>query len=160
WDYLRQRSYYKKINFTSADDFIALHDFVKECEQRHEIVAGNRLFYLATGSNFFCSITQHIGETGLAKRGESKNKMSSTFWHRIVYEKPFGHDVQSAHAINECIAHWFDESQIYRIDHYLTKEVVSNIAMIRFTNCVFEPLWSNRYIDQVQIILSESGGIE
>jgi glucose-6-phosphate 1-dehydrogenase len=160
WDYLRQHSYYKKINFTSGDDFVSLNDFVKECEQKHEIIAGNRLFYLATGSNFFCPITHHVGETGLAKRSENKDKMSLTFWHRIVYEKPFGHDIQSAHAINECIAQWFDESQIYRIDHYLTKEVVSNIAMIRFTNCVFEPLWSNRYIDQVQIILSESGGIE
>ena len=67
---------------------------------------------------------------------------------------------QSAHEINACIARTLNETQVYRIDHYLTKEVVSNIAMIRFTNCVLEPLWSNRYIDQVQIIFSESGGIE
>jgi glucose-6-phosphate 1-dehydrogenase len=77
-----------------------------------------------------------------------------------VYEKPFGHDLKSAQTINECIKNNINETQVYRIDHYLTKEVVSNIAMIRFTNCVLEPLWSNRYIDQVQIVLSESGGIE
>ncbi len=81
-------------------------------------------------------------------------------FHRIVYEKPFGHDLESAHAINECIAAHFDERQIYRIDHYLTKELVGNIALVRFTNIVFEPLWNNRYIDQVQIVFDEPGGIE
>jgi len=156
WDFLRSHSYYKKINFNESNDFVGLTDFIKKCEQKHDIVSENRLFYLATGSNFFCSITDNIGKTGLAKH----SVVNDVLWHRIVYEKPFGYDSASAHAINECIEKWFDESQIYRIDHYLTKEVVSNIAMIRFTNCVLEPLWSNRYIDQVQIILTESDSIE
>lgn len=155
WDTLRGISYYKKINFTEGDDFKALREFVEQCEQKHGI-AGSRLFYLATGSNFFCPITHSITQVGLLQRREQKDPL----WHRIVYEKPFGHDLQSAHEINECIANSVNETQVYRIDHYLTKEVVSNIAMIRFTNCVLEPLWSNRYIDQVQIILSESGSIE
>ena len=155
WNVLRSISYYKKINFTESDDFEALRVFVEECEQKNGIAA-SRLFYLATGSNFFCPITHNSAQVDLLQRREQKDPL----WHRIVYEKPFGHDLQSAHEINECIANSVNESQVYRIDHYLTKEVVSNIAMIRFTNCVLEPLWSNRYIDQVQIILSESGGIE
>jgi len=155
WDALRTVSYYKKIDFTEKDDFVALHTFVEKCEQKHGITA-SRLFYVATASNFFCSITHNSSQIGLLQRREEKDSL----WHRIVYEKPFGHDMQSAHEINECIKNSIHESQVYRIDHYLTKEVVSNIAMIRFTNCVLEPLWSNRYIDQVQIILSESGGIE
>lgn len=155
WDVLRSMSYYKKINFTENNDFVALREFVEQCERKHGIV-GSRLFYLATGSNFFCPITHSCTQVGLLQRRDQKEAL----WHRIVYEKPFGHDLQSAHAINECIAESVNETQVYRIDHYLTKEVVSNIAMIRFTNCVLEPLWSNRYIDQVQIILSENGGIE
>lgn len=155
WDILRSISYYKKINFTAQDDFIGLRTFVEQCEQKHGMTA-SRLFYVATASTFFCPITHNSTEVGLLQRREETDPI----WHRIAYEKPFGHDAQSAHEINECIKNSIYESQAYRIDHYLTKEVVSNIAMIRFTNCVLEPLWSNRYIDQVQIILSESGGIE
>jgi glucose-6-phosphate 1-dehydrogenase len=155
WNGLRAISYYKKIDFNKPVDFESLHVFVQEREQEHGIT-GSRLFYLATGSNFFCPITHNSAEVGLLQRKEKHDQA----WHRIVYEKPFGHDLQSAHEINECIKKNIDESQVYRIDHYLTKEVVSNIAMIRFTNCVLEPLWSNRYIDQVQIILSESVGLE
>lgn len=155
WDVLRRSSYYKKINFTSIDDYHALHAFVQECE-RNNGGGGDRLLYLATSAQFFCPITHNSTQVGLLERHDLKD----TVWHRIVYEKPFGHDLQSAHVINECIKSCVNESQVYRIDHYLTKEVVSNIAMIRFTNCVFEPLWSSRYIDQVQIVLSESGGIE
>jgi glucose-6-phosphate 1-dehydrogenase len=155
WDLLRKSSYYKKINFNEQDDFSSLRAFVEEREAQYGIT-GNRLFYLATGAQFFCPITHSCAQVGLLQ----KRNLSDVTWHRIVYEKPFGHDLQSAHAINECIANTVNETQVYRIDHYLTKEVVSNIAMIRFTNCVLEPLWSNRYIDQVQIVLSENGGIE
>ena len=155
WDSLRAMSYYKKINFKEPNDFESLRLFVEECEKKNGIGA-SRLFYLATAADFFCSITHNSAQTGLLQR-HGKNE---PVWHRIVYEKPFGHDLESAHVINECIKHNIDESQVYRIDHYLTKEVVSNIAMIRFTNCVLEPLWSNRYIDQVQIVLSESVGLE
>jgi glucose-6-phosphate 1-dehydrogenase len=155
WNGLRAISYYKKIDFTNSADFESLHTFIQECEQKNGIT-GSRLFYLATGSNFFCPITHSCAEVGLLER----KTINDQNWHRIVYEKPFGHDLQSAHEINECIKNSIDESQVYRIDHYLTKEVVSNIAMIRFTNCVLEPLWSNRYIDQVQIVLSETVGLE
>jgi glucose-6-phosphate 1-dehydrogenase len=155
WNNLKQKTFYKQIDFSHEKDFEDLALFVDQCERQHGMTHNNRLFYLAVGANFFCDITHFIGKYGLAKKPESKDSM----WHRIVYEKPFGHDKKSAQLINECIQKWFDESQIYRIDHYLTKEVVSNIAMVRFTNCVFEPLWSNKYIDQVQIVVSETHGI-
>lgn len=155
WNAFRAMSYYKKINFNELSDFENLRFFIEECEKKHGL-AGSRLFYLAVASNFFCPITHASAHVGVLRR-HGKNE---PVWHRIVYEKPFGHDLQSAHEINECIKNNIDESQVYRIDHYLTKEVVSNIAMIRFTNCVLEPLWSNRYIDQIQIILSESVGLE
>lgn len=141
---------YQKLDFYSPDDFVALARNLTAYEQEFGM-SGNRIFYLATASNFFCQITQQLALSGMAKKW---NKFD-TVHHRIVYEKPFGHDLASAHAINECIAALYQEEQIYRIDHYLTKELVGNIALIRFTNCVFEPLWNNRYIDNVQIILSE-----
>lgn len=155
WNILRHNSFYKKINFTQKDDYPELNSFVQECEQQKGFT-GNRLFYVATASLFFCPITHNSVDVGLLHKRDIKDE----FWHRIVYEKPFGNDLQSAREINACIERTLNESQVYRIDHYLTKEVVSNIAMIRFTNCVLEPLWSNRYIDQVQIVLSENGGIE
>ncbi len=156
WETLYRCSYYKKMNFNEPENFEQLHTFVIDCEKKHSTIHGNRLFYCATSASFFCSITENITRVGLAQRRIHNNEA----WHRIVYEKPFGHDRHSALAINECIARSLDESQVYRIDHYLTKEIVNNIAMIRFTNAIFEPLWSNRYIDQVQIVLSETIGIE
>jgi glucose-6-phosphate 1-dehydrogenase len=155
WNSLRAASSYKKIDFNKPTDFQALRVFVETCEKKNGIT-GSRLFYVATAADFFCPITHSCAEVGLLQKKSAHDQV----WHRIVYEKPFGHDLQSAHTINECIKNCIDESQVYRIDHYLTKEVVSNIAMIRFTNCVLEPLWSNRYIDQVQIVLSESVGVE
>lgn len=155
WKTLLARTFYKKINFIIPEDFEALKSFIQNIEAKHNL-PGNRLFYAATASDFFCPITHNSARSGLAKRHGPKD----TIWHRMVYEKPFGFDYNTAHETNECIAKWLDESQIYRIDHYLTKEIVNNIAMIRFTNIIFEPLWSNRYIDQVQIILSEDSGID
>jgi len=155
WQQLRDKTYYQKLDFNNLDDFKKLAALVAQVEKEHNL-SGNRLVYCAAASHFFCAITEHLATSGLAQKRTEQDKT----WHRIVYEKPFGHDVQSAHEINECIAANFEENQIYRIDHYLTKELVSNIALIRFTNCVLEPLWNNRYIDNVQIVLSEQVGIE
>lgn len=141
---------YQKLDFYNPQDFVALSENLDVYEQSFGM-SGNRIFYLATASHFFCQITQQLASAGLAKKWNKHDAVH----HRIVYEKPFGHDLASAHAINECIALLYQEQQIYRIDHYLTKELVGNIALIRFTNCVFEPLWNNRYIDNIQIILSE-----
>lgn len=141
---------YQQLDVGNADDFVRLAEQLKRYEQSFGM-SGNRIFYLATASYFFCQITQQLAVAQLAKKWHKDD----TVYHRIVYEKPFGHDELSAHAINECIAQLYAEQQIYRIDHYLSKELVSNIALMRFTNCVFEPLWNHQYIDHVQIILSE-----
>src|SRR5579885_428925 len=154
-NYLIERTYFHKLNFLKEDDFAALNTYISSLEKKHRL-PGNRIFYLAAASQFYCTITQYLAQSGLASRKTKQDKI----WHRIVYEKPFGHDLDSAHEINTCIKEHFDETQIYRVDHYLTKELVDNIALIRFTNLVFEPLWNSRYIDNVQIILSEKVSIE
>lgn len=152
---MRERFFYQSIDFNKHEEFINLHDQLIALEKRFSL-PGSRICYLAVASRYFCTITEHVALTGIAQKKEIESKQ----WHRLVYEKPFGHDLASAHAINDCIAHHFYEHQVYRIDHYLTKEIVSNIALVRFTNAVFEPLWNNHYIDQVQIILDETEGIK
>ena len=144
---------YQQLDFTRPEDFQRLEQYVTALEQQYGL-SGNRILYNAASSHFYCAITQHSALSGLARKQQASGP-----WHRIVYEKPFGHDLQSAHAINQCIAQYFDELQIYRIDHYLTKELVGNIVLVRFTNILFEPLWNNRYIESVQIILNEQEGI-
>jgi glucose-6-phosphate 1-dehydrogenase len=146
---------YQSVDFSVAEDFTELAHTIDTLEAERGLL-GNRLVYVASASTFYCGITEKLSASGLVAR---KNEDAQT-WHRIIYEKPFGWDLPSAHAINACIAQHFNEEQIYRIDHYLTKELASNIALIRFSNCVLEPLWNNRYIDQVQIVLSEKLGIQ
>ncbi|HEB41508.1 MAG TPA: glucose-6-phosphate dehydrogenase [Candidatus Dependentiae bacterium] len=154
WDIVRNRTYYQQLDIFNQEGFAVLSALVTRLEKKYGL--GNRLLYLAVAAHFFCPITHHLARSGLAQRlTEQKQR-----WNRIVYEKPFGHNLQSAREINKCIAKLFNESQIYRIDHFLTKEVVSNIALVRFTNCVFEPLWNNQFIDHIQIILSEKIGIQ
>lgn len=146
-----RRIVYEQMDVTKDGDFTRLADRIIAYEKQFGM-SGNRIFYLATAAQFFCQITTQLYQAQLAKPW---TKDEDTY-HRIVYEKPFGHDLISAQKINECIAQRYNEKQIYRIDHYLSKELVSNIALLRFTNCVLEPLWNNRYIDSIQIILSET----
>ncbi|HEV2419105.1 MAG TPA: glucose-6-phosphate dehydrogenase [Terriglobia bacterium] len=116
---------------------------------------GNRLFYLATPPSFFPVIVQHLGDTGLAApKHEGKS------WTRIVIEKPFGRDLQSARELNRIVTSAFREDQTYRIDHYLGKETVQNLLVFRFGNGIFEPFWNRRYIDHVQIAVAEEIGVE
>lgn len=154
WQQLLTHSYYQRVDFTQYEDFVALHKTINKLEKEYAIT--NRLVYCATASQLFCIITSSITQTGILEKKSRDDKP----WHRIVYEKPFGHDLQSAQDINTCIQESLNEYQVFRIDHYLTKEIVSNIALLRFTNCVFEPLWNNRFIDHVQIVLSEEIDIE
>jgi len=155
WEKLQKSSFYLTFNFTNAADYTALQQQTHEYEKQHGM-SGNRIIYVAAASQFFCEITRYLAASGLAQRLDTKEKI----WHRLVYEKPFGHDLPSAQEINRCIEKSFFEQQIYRIDHFLSKELVSNIALLRFTNIFFEPLWNNRYIDNVQIFLNEKIGIE
>ena len=115
---------------------------------------GNRLFYLATQPSQFAEIIAQLGRVGL------DHERHDGGWRRIVIEKPFGHDLESAKRLNREVGKVFRESQVYRIDHYLGKETVRNLLVFRFGNGIFEPLWNRRYVDHVQITVAESIGIE
>ena len=155
WYEFSKQVIYQPINFSHEKDFETLAQLVNKLEKQYKL-SGNRLVYCSTAPYFYCTITQALARSGIIKKLPKQHET----WNRIVYEKPFGHDLQSAQEINQCIATYFEEHQIYRIDHYLTKELVGNITLVRFTNIIFEPLWNNRYIDQVQIVFDESEGIE
>jgi glucose-6-phosphate 1-dehydrogenase len=115
---------------------------------------GNRLYYLAVAPEFFSTIIDQLGKAGLIYPGHQE-----TPWSRVVIEKPFGHDLASARALNRDISLVLDESQIYRIDHYLGKETVQNILAVRFGNGMFEPVWNRRHVASVQITASEELGM-
>ena len=115
---------------------------------------GNRIFYLAVAPEFFATIIKGLGEAGLIYPGHQDRP-----WSRVVIEKPFGHDLQSARALNRDVSAVLDESQVYRIDHYLGKETVQNIHALRFGNTIFEPVWNRRYVASVQITVAEEVGM-
>ena len=153
WQEFSAHIFYQQLYFEQLEDFNQLNQLVKKQEGLFN-TQGNRLVYLAAAAHFFCVITRNCGLSGLLKR-----ESSTAGWQRIIYEKPFGNDLASARSINACIQDYFDEKQVYRIDHYLTKELVSNIALMRFTNIIFEPLWNSHYIEYVSIDLSETIGV-
>ena len=116
---------------------------------------GNRCFYCSVPPQVYLTIIEQLGAAGLHREGQGKPG-----WVRIIVEKPFGHDLDSARALNKSIHEVFDEHQIFRIDHYLGKETVQNILVFRLANSMFEPLWNRRYIDHVQITAAETVGVE
>ncbi len=132
----------------------SLYERLKGALQAIEVRRGgprNRIFYLATPPEADPTIVKFLGEQGLATPDNG--------WARVVVEKPFGHDLESGRRLNEDLRTVFRERQIYRIDHYLGKETVQNIFVLRFANGIFEPLWNNRYIDHIQIAVAESVGV-
>jgi glucose-6-phosphate 1-dehydrogenase len=151
WDNLIQRIQYVSGNFDDANAYQQLSDQLKDLDQQHG-TQGNYLFYLATASSFFCPIVHQLGEIGLTQEESG--------WRRVVIEKPFGHDLESAQTLDRNLAQVLQETQIYRIDHYLGKETVQNILMFRFGNGLLEPAWNRNYIDHVQITVAETVGVE
>src|SRR3974390_860567 len=151
WSWLTERMHYVAGDFTQFETFGHLEKVLTE--QREQNKTTNVLFYLAVGERFFGPIIEHLGRAGLTQQ-------SVGAWRRVVIEKPFGHDLSSAEALNAQILRVLSEDQIYRIDHFLGKETVQNILVLRFANGIFEPLWNRDHIDHVQITVAETVGVE
>jgi glucose-6-phosphate 1-dehydrogenase len=142
--------YYQSHDVADSNSYVSLKNFADEIDAHYQL-EGNRIFYLAMAPQFFGPIALHLKSDGLTDVKGYK---------RLVIEKPFGHDLASAKVLNEQIRTAFDEKEVYRIDHYLGKEMVRNIEVIRFANAIFEPLWNNRYISNIQVTSSETLGVE
>jgi glucose-6-phosphate 1-dehydrogenase len=158
WDSFARGLFYVKGDFDDPQTYECLKER-SEVVDRERGANGNRLFYLATPPSFYEPIVRLLGEVGLAQRQEIYSNPTQG-WTRIVIEKPFGHDLESARKLNAAINAVFAEPQVYRIDHYLGKETVQNVLAFRFANILFEPVWNRHYVDQVQITVAESLGVE
>ena len=152
WQWLRERIYYVPGDFTEAQTHERLRGLLAELQTRHR-TRGNGLFYLAVAPEIFGQAVRQLGAAGLAREEGGQ-------WRRVVIEKPFGHDLASARALNADLRQVLEEGQIYRIDHYLGKETVQNIMVFRFGNGIFEPIWNRRYVDHVEITAGETVGVE
>ena len=153
-DGFARRLHYRVGDYDDPAAYRALGAYLeKQAAEEHR--PANALFYLATPPQTFPLVVRRLGEAGLSRAGAK-----SPPWSRIVIEKPFGSDLASARALNEEVLRVFAERQVFRIDHYLGKETVQNILVLRFANSIFEPLWNQKYVDHVQITVAESGGVE
>jgi glucose-6-phosphate 1-dehydrogenase len=151
------RIQYHAMNFDDASGYDALKKKLAELDAKYN-TKGNRLFYLATAPEYFSDIVNFLGENGMAQ--PEPDASGKAPWVRTIIEKPFGHDLESARALNDEVNKVFNEDQIFRIDHYLGKETVQNILVFRFANGIFENVWNRNYIDHVEITAAESIGIE
>lgn len=155
WNRFASAIYYRSSNFGKEEGFADLVSLLKELEEKHG-TQGNNMFYFSTPPSLYMDIVDRLAESGL---GESKPGLAAP-WPRIVVEKPFGRDLKSAVELDKHIHATFSESQVYRIDHYLGKETVQNIMVLRFANAIFEPLWNRQHIDHIQITNAETIGVE
>ncbi|MBI4642133.1 MAG: glucose-6-phosphate dehydrogenase [Candidatus Tectomicrobia bacterium] len=162
WENLEKRLYYISSSFQDPEGYTQLAEILAQCDREWN-TSGNYLYYLATPPSFFAEIVQQLGTANLAREFTELGGMGTGAgggWRRIIIEKPFGRDLETARVLNRSILKVVDESQVYRIDHYLGKETVQNVLVFRFANGMLEPIWNRRYIDNVQITVTETVGVE
>ncbi len=152
WAWLMERSYYQQVDFTAPGAFENLKPLLDKVDQDHG-TRGNRFYYLAVSPSFFGLIAQKLNAAGLTEQAPGR-------YARVIVEKPFGRDLDSARQLNADLRAVLSEKQIYRIDHYLGKETVQNIMVFRFGNSIFEPIWNRHFIEHVQITAAETVGVE
>ncbi len=152
WEWLAERLYYLSGDFDDDQTFMRLQEALSRADSERD-TRGNFIFYLATAPKYFAPLVEKLGAHDLVTE-------SNEHWRRVVIEKPFGSDLESAQQLNQQIGAVLKEDQIYRIDHYLGKETVQNILVFRFANGLFEPIWNRSYIDSVQITAAETVGVE
>jgi glucose-6-phosphate 1-dehydrogenase len=152
WDFVASRISHFAGDITQSETYARLHDTLEKTAAQHH-TGGNAVFYLAVAAQLFGTIVEQLGATGLAQEQNGS-------FRRVIIEKPFGTDLGSARALNERILKVLSESQIYRMDHFLGKETVQNIMVLRFANGIFEPIWNRDHIDHVQITVAETVGVE
>ncbi len=152
WKTFAQSLFYHQSDFADENGFKTLAERLDQLD-RERGTRGNRLFYLAVAPEQFEPILHHLKAIGLTHAQEGS-------WARVIVEKPFGSDLDSARKLNKLVRKSFSEDQTYRIDHFLGKETAQNILVLRFANAIFEPLWNSRYIDHIQITAAETLGVE
>ncbi len=154
WEGFARNLYYQRIQFDSKDSYFDLAATLSKLDMDHNL-RGNTIFYFAIPPSLYEPTAVMLGTAGLSVEGQN-----GSGWRRLVVEKPFGRDLQSAEDLDRTIEQHFAEQQVYRIDHYLAKETVQNILVLRFANAIFEPIWNRQYIDRVHITAAESLGVE
>lgn len=152
WESLAKRVYYCPVEYEAPEQYHRLASRMIELEIEQGL-SGERVYYLAVPPQIYGDVAENLGRAGMAQSKRSR-------WRRLVVEKPFGHDLASARALDQRLHAWFEEPQLFRIDHYLAKETVQNISLLRFANAVFEPVWNRNYVEYVSILSAETLGVE
>jgi glucose-6-phosphate 1-dehydrogenase len=150
WKKLQAMIHYYQFDFTNLEGYEELKDYLDQLDKTAD-TGGNRVFYLAVAPEYFETIVQGLQNSDMAAK--------SGAWSRLIIEKPFGKDLKTARKLNNKILEVFQERDIYRIDHYLGKEMIQNIMVLRFCNSIFESIWNNKFIDNIQISLTEKLGV-